>query len=159
MLAGAIGLAAEGMFEWRALLSPFLSPPSTPGQSKIIEHFLLQHVLFVCIGFLFVFRPAALRTTFQSIFVRFYLGALALAVTLPELIVSFKSDLFRPYPFELRVPFLKAIQMISFSSFQVNVLQVQHLLFAHFALMGGILAICLRPQWLRIFFGPRTGGE
>jgi hypothetical protein len=157
ILFGAIGLIVEGLFELRLLVAPFLAPPSVPGQSKIIEHFLIQHVAFPVIGMLLVFAPLRLTYLFASRFAGGLLAALAVLVSVPELIVS-RGDLFRPYPFELHAPFLKAVQMVEFGSLTINLLQAQHVLFAHLALMGSITLLAVKggPLLMR-FAGPRTG--
>jgi len=86
------------------------------------------------------------------------LAALSLLVTLPELIVS-SGDLFRPYPFLLHLPILNEVQMLNLGSVQLNTLQVQHVLFAHLALMGMIVALGIwGAPLLARFAGPRTGG-
>jgi hypothetical protein len=157
ILFGAIGLVIEGLFEVRLLAAPFLAPPSLPGQSKIIEHFLIQHVAFPFVGMLLVFAPLRLAPLFASRLAAGLLAVLAILVSLPELIVS-RADLFRPYPFELHAPFLKAVQMAEFGGLTINLLQAQHVLFAHLALMGSIVLLAARgaPLLMR-FAGPRTG--
>jgi hypothetical protein len=157
ILLGTIGLFIEGMFEWKLLGSFLFAPPSVPGQTKILEHFVLQHILFVCIGLLLVFRPASLVSTVASWLARAYLGVTCVVVTVPEIIVSVKGDLFRPYPFSLHFGFLRQVESAKFGGVCLNLLQVQHLLFAHFALMGTILAISAAPHLLRAFAGPWTG--
>jgi hypothetical protein len=158
VLFGAVGLMAEGLFEIKLLAAPFLAPPSVPGQSKIIEHFIVQHIAFPIVGLLLVFAPARLTGLFGSKLAAGLLATLAILVTLPELIVS-SADLFRPYPFPLHSPILNQVQMLNFGTVQLNTLQVQHVLFAHLALMGMIVALGLRGvPLLARFAGPRTGG-
>jgi hypothetical protein len=158
ILFGALGLMAEGLFETKLLIQPLVAPPSVPGQSKIIEHFMIQHVAFPLVGILLVFAPLRLTRLVASRLAMFLLGALALLVTLPEVLVS-RTDLFRPYPFELHSPILNSIQMVDFGFANINTLQTQHLLFAHIALMGTIviLAFCMGHSLLNWFAGPRTG--
>lgn len=157
VLLGCIGLLVEGALELPKLLMPFTAPPSVPGQSKIIEHFALQHVLFPLLGVLLVFSPISLRRFLASRLTRAYLAALALLVTLPEALVSLRGDLFRPYPFDLHAEFLKTIQMTQIGPLAVNMLQLQHLLFAHLALMGTLVVLAITPESLHRFAGPRTG--
>jgi hypothetical protein len=154
---GSIGLIVEGLFEIRTFIQPFIAPPSTPGQTKIIEHFLTQHICFPLIGLLLTFNPYSLRPLFSSKFASYFFATIATLVTIPEIIVSSK-DLFRPYPFNLHSQFLESIQMTSIWGHELNLLQLQHLLLSHFCLMGTIifLAFC-RVDLLKRFAGPRTG--
>jgi hypothetical protein len=154
---GAIGLMIEALFELNTFAKPFLAPPSIPGQSKIIEHFLLQHIVFPIIGFLLVFSPFHLRSLIKSKLATSFLVIAAVLVTIPESIVSGK-DLFRPYPFTLHSSFLDAIQMVRFGRFEINLLQAQHLMFSHFCLMGSIVMLAFAGEdGLKYFAGPRTG--
>lgn len=157
ILFGALSLVVEGLFELKLIVAPFLAPPSVPGQSKIIEHFMIQHVAFPVVGTLLVFAPLRLVSVFASKLTAGLLAALAVLVSLPELIVS-RADLFRPYPFELHAPVLKAVQMAEIGALTINLLQAQHVVFAHLALMGSIAMLALKgtPLLMR-FVGPRTG--
>jgi hypothetical protein len=158
ILFGAFGLMIEGLFEFKLLVQPLVAPPSVPGQSKIIEHFAIQHVAFPIIGVLLVFAPLRLRRLVASRLAMCLLGTLGLLATLPEAIVS-RTDLFRPYPFELHNPMLKAVQMVDLGFVSINTLQMQHLLFAHFTLMGTIAVLAFFNGFglLSWFAGPRTG--
>jgi hypothetical protein len=157
VLFGAIGLVGEALFEVGKLSAPFVDPPSVPGQGKIIEHFAFQHVLLPFSAVLVVFWPAQLQQLFASPIARVWLAAVVALVTIPEVLVSFKSDLFREYPFQLHSELLQQIQMQTIGGLSVNVLQLQHLVFAHLALMGTVFALCVRPEAMRFFAGPRTG--
>jgi hypothetical protein len=158
ILFGALGLMIEGLFELKLLIQPLVAPPSVPGQSKIIEHFVIQHVAFPVVGILLVFAPLRLRRLVASRLAMLLLGVLAILVTLPEAIVS-RTDLFRPYPFELHSSMLNGIQMVDLGFAKINMLQMQHLAFAHITLMGmiAILAFFNGPALLHRFAGPRTG--
>jgi hypothetical protein len=159
ILIGSVGIFIEGLFELKILIKPIFDPPSIPGQSKIYEHFLIQHFSFPLIGLLLVFKPINLTNLVKSKIAMYLLASIAILVTIPEAIVSYK-DLFRPYPFNLHSNFLKHIQMIEFENFSLNLLQLQHLIFAHFFLMGTIFLLSLfGVKFLQIFAGPRTGEE
>ena len=157
VLFGAVGLIGEGLFELRLLVAPLTAPPSIPGQSKIIEHFVVQHVAFPIIAMLLAFAPLRLVRLFGSKLAASLLAVLAGLVTMPELVVS-RTDLFRPYPFELHAGLLRAVQMIDLGAVSFNLLQAQHLIFAHLVLMGSIVVVALSGgKALRYFAGPRTG--
>lgn len=157
ILLGVASLVIEGLFELKLVVQPFIAPPSVPGQSKIIEHFVVQHLAFPLIGLMVVFAALRLERLFGSQLAAGLLAALALLVTIPEALVS-RADLFRPYPFELHSNLLKAIQMLDLGPVQINLLQSQHLLFAHFLLMGTIVSIAVGGvPVLHRFAGPRTG--
>jgi hypothetical protein len=157
ILLGAIGLVGEGTLELGRLAAQFYHPPGVPGQSKIIEHFALQHVFFPAIAVALVFWPPSLNRLFGSIAIRLYLGALIILVTVTELIVSIRSDLFRPYSFALRSALLNQLQTVPVGHLSINLLQAQHLLFSHFVLMGAILMLAINPNLIARFAGPRTG--
>lgn len=157
VLFGAAGLIVEGLFELKLLAEPLFAPPSVPGQSKIIEHFVVQHIAFPLFGLLLVFAPWRLVRLAASRLATGLLGLLAVLVTIPEMIVS-RTDLFRPYPFDLHSDLLERIQMQDMGGWSLNILQAHHLAFAHIALMGAILAFAVvGPMVLRQFAGPRTG--
>jgi hypothetical protein len=157
LLFGTVGLLAEGLFELKLVLRPFTDPPSIPGQSKIIEHFALQHVLLPILGLVLVFWPIAAKDAFGSIWFRVFIGCLVVLVTVPEIIVSWRFDLFRPYPFDLNSGFLEALQIVKINGRNFNLLQAQHLIFSHLFLMGTMLWLCLAPDALKAFAGPHTG--
>ena len=46
LITAAIGFVGEGLFEVSRLAAVVTAPPSVPGQSKILEHFALQHLAF-----------------------------------------------------------------------------------------------------------------
>ncbi|MCZ8155010.1 MAG: hypothetical protein O9264_02750 [Leptospira sp.] len=157
ILCGSIGLIVEGLFELKLLVQPIASPASVPGQSKIYEHFVIQHLTFPLIGFFLVFFPRRINGLVSSRFAIIVLAVIATLVTIPEIIVS-QKDLFRPYPFNLRVSILETIQMISVFGKPLNLLQLQHLIFSHFFLMGTIIVLAIRGNsFLLKFAGPRTG--
>lgn len=157
ILFGVLSLSIEGLFELKLVVLPFVAPPSVPGQSKIIEHFVVQHLAFPVIGMLLVFAPLQLERLFHSRLATGLVAVLALLVTIPEALVS-RTDLFRPYPFQLHSGVLKSMQMLDLGSARINLLQAQHLLFAHFALMGTIIAIAVGGvTMLHRLAGPRTG--
>jgi hypothetical protein len=158
ILIGCAGLLVEGLFEFKKFTEPFLAPPSVPGQGKIIEHFLVQHVMFPVLGLSLVFRPTGLSHFVSAKLAAVFFAGLAIIVSVPELIVSSK-DLFRAYPFNLHFEFLKAIQMGVIFGVEVNFLQLHHLVFAHFVLMGTIVWLGIHGQGLIVFLsGPRTSG-
>lgn len=92
---------------------------------------------------------------------RWCLAVLAAALMIPEAMVSLGGpgggDLFRPYPFDLRVGFLRSVQMVEFAGHSLNTLQLQHLLLNHVLVTGVLFALALRPSSLQAFFGPHTG--
>ena len=161
LLLAAIGFLVEGLFEWDRFIGAFTAPPSVPGQSKIIEHFLVQHVLFPAIALLLVLRPASIRPVLSSRLNRLFLGTLAALLVVPELVVSLGGphggDLFRPYPFDLHLDFLRSLQMVQVGGKEINFLQAEHLLVNTFLFSGLVVLLSLRPGLLRGFFGPRTG--
>jgi len=159
ILLGVFGLLVEGLFELKLLVQPFLKPASVPGEDKIIEHFAVQHVLFPVLGLALVFWPLAVRDAFASTMFRVLIGCLAVLVTLPEIIVSVRSDLFRPYPFDLHSAWLSAVQMVDIGTVRINLLQAQHLVLSHLCLMGTLLWLSAAPDQLRAFAGPRTGRD
>jgi hypothetical protein len=158
IILGAASLLVEAVFELKLLVNPLINPPSVPGQSKIIEHFLIQHCAFPLMGLLLVFAPSRLIPFVQDRLVAIIIASLAILVSIPEAIVS-RTDLFRPYPFDLP-EILTFVQMMPLGSVQLNLLQLQHLLCSHLALMGGIVFIVFAGlNGLRFFAGPHTGAE
>jgi len=157
ILLGGLGLVQEGLLELPRVSRAFLTPPGVPGQSKIIEHFAVQHVLLPVLAILLVFYPMSLKPMLASPIIRVFLGMVLLLVTLPEIIVSFRGDLFQPYRFELGSRFLNSIQIIAIGKIRINLLQVLHLLLSHFALMGTIVWICISPKALDYFASVSAG--
>ncbi|MCP3803440.1 hypothetical protein NLX83_29610 [Allokutzneria sp. A3M-2-11 16] len=156
VLIGALGLLVEGLFELKLLVRPFVEPPSVPGQAKIIEHFLVQHIAFPVIGLLLVFAPSRLAGFAAARPATVLLGLIAVAVTIPEAIVS-AGDLFRPYPFDLHSGLLERVQLLDVGGVRLNVLQAAHLACSHVALMGSVVALAIAgPPLLQRFAGPRT---
>jgi len=151
ILLGGLGLLQEGLLELRRLIRPFVLPPSGPGQNKIIEHFAIQHVLLPVLGFLLVLDSAAMRAMLASPIARGFLGLVLILITVPELLVSMKGDLFRPYPFDLRPAALSTIQMVTIGNIKINLLQLMHVTLSHFALMGSIVWVCIDPDALGYF--------
>lgn len=101
LIAAATGLAFEGARETPKLARSFRlnNLPTVPGESKIIEHFAVQHVAFPFLAVALVVRPASLRNMLRSRLTRTFLGGLALALQFPETLVSFRpgGELFKPY--------------------------------------------------------------
>jgi hypothetical protein len=137
------------------------SAPSAPGDSKILEHFAVQHIAFPVICLLLALRPWALTSLFKCAIVRWWVALVALVLILPEALVSLGGpaggDLFRPYPFDLHSSLLAAIPMANVAGVPVNVIQVQHLLLNHLLLAAVLVTLALQPSRLRSFVGPRTG--
>lgn len=157
ILFGVVGLVGEGSFELKRLLTPLLAPPSVPGEAKILEHFAVQHVAFPILGLLLVFAPRTLGSLVRARAALGWLASLAVIVSVPEFLVS-RTDLFRPYPFSLHNSMLESLQMLRVGSLTVNLLQLQHLVFAHGAVMGGVVALAaLGDKLLEWLSGPRTG--
>ena len=162
LLIAALGFVGEGLFEVRKLVVAMAAPPSVPGQSKILEHFALQHLAFPMVCLLLPLRPVWLLGLVRSAASRWYLAVLAAILILPEALVSLGGpgggDLLRPYPFDLRMDLLRSIQMVEVAGHFLNTLQLQHLLLNHVLLTGVLFTLALRPASLRAFFGPHTGG-
>jgi hypothetical protein len=156
LLLGAFSLIVEGLLELRKLKDPFIRPPSVPGEAKILEHFWLQHLVWPTIALSFVFYPALLQDVLASTFATVSLAFMFILLVLPELIVSIKGDLFRPYPFDLKLKVLKRIQMLRLGSRPVNVLQLSHLAFSHILLTVCFLWVGLEPSALHFIAGPLT---
>jgi hypothetical protein len=162
LVIAGVGFLGEGLFEIGRLSAVLTAPPSVPGESKIVEHFALQHLAFPVLCLLLAMRPAWLSGLVDSRACRWSLALLALVLVVPEVSVSFGGpgggDLFRPYPFDLQVGLLRALQTLELGDRSINVLQLQHLFFNHVLLTAVLLALALRPSSLGAFFGPHTGG-
>lgn len=156
VLLAVLGFIVEGLFEIRNFLQYFYDPPSIPGQGKIIEHFILQHIIFPLFGLCLVFRPAYLVSVVKNRAIMFILTAVSVVIFIPELIVSLRSDLFRPYPFDLKIPLLNYIQMIEFNRQQVNFLQLEHVILNHVLFTGIFVILLYNFQNLKYFSGPNT---
>jgi len=146
LLIAALGFIGKGGFEIRKLMLVLSGPPSAPGESKILEHFAVQHVAFPIHCLLLALRPAWLSSVFQSPLVRWFVAALALVLVVPQLLVSFGGpaggDLFRPYPFDLRIDFLWAVKMVAIGGHNLNLIQLQHLFLNHLLLtLDGFLLV------------------
>jgi len=146
LLIAALGFIGKGGFEIRKLMLVLSGPPSAPGESKILEHFAVQHVAFPIHCLLLALRPAWLSSVFQSPLVRWFVAALALVLVVPQLLVSFGGpsggDLFRPYPFDLRIDFLRAVKMVAIGGHNLNLIQLQHLFLNHLLLtLDGFLLV------------------
>jgi len=161
LLVAGVGFIGEGSFEIPRLLAVLSAPSSVPGESKIVEHFALQHAAFPSLCFLLVLRPALLRRFSESRLSRWFVAVLAVVLIAPEVLVSFGGpgggDLFRPYPFDLRSSLLAAVQMVEVGAWTINLLQLQHLLLNHLLLSVVLAFVALRPRTLDAFFGPHTG--
>jgi hypothetical protein len=156
LLLGAISLIVEGVLELKKLKDPFTRPPSVPGESKILEHFALQHLLWPVVALSLVFYPALLKDVLASTIGSVFFAFTFVLLIFPELIVSVKGDLFRPCPFDLKVKFFKRIEMIKVGFWQINVLQLTHLGFSHLLLAICFIWIVLEPSALHFFAGPLT---
>jgi hypothetical protein len=161
LLLAAIGFLVEGLFEGSRFFEAFMAPPSVPGHSKIIEHFLVQHALFPAIALLLALRPTSITRVLSSPLNRLFLGVLAALLVAPELVASFGGphggDLFRPYPFDLRLDLPRSLQMIRIGGKAINFLRAEHLLVNTFLFSGVVVLLALRPKLVHAFFGPRTG--
>ena len=162
LVIAGVGFLGEGLFEVGRLSAVLAAPPSVPGEAKILEHFALQHVAFPILCLLLALRPAWLSGVVASGACRWFLASIAVVLVVPEVLVSFGGpgggDLFRPYPFDLRLGFFKALQLLEFGGRSINALQLQHLFLNHLLLTAVLLALALQPSALRAFFGPHTGG-
>jgi hypothetical protein len=156
LLLGAISLLVEGVLELKKLKDPFTRPPSVPGESKILEHFCLQHLVWPSIALSFVFYPALLKDMLASSLGTFFLAFTFVLLVLPELIVLVKGDLFRPYPFDLKLTLFKRIEMVRMGAVPINVLQFTHLAFSHLLLTICFIWVALQPSALHFFAGPLT---
>lgn len=156
LLLGALSLIIEGLLELKKLKDPFVRPPSVPGESKILEHFCLQHLVWPMLALGFVFYPALLKDVLASTLATLFFAVTFVLLLLPESIVSLKGDLFRPYPFDLKLAFFKRIEMVQVFSRPVNLLQLTHLAFSHILLTMCFLWIALEPAALHFFAGPLT---
>jgi magnesium-transporting ATPase (P-type) len=152
VLFGVAGLVGEGIMEVGRLAAALSGPTSVPGESKLIEHFAFTHVLVPSLAIMLVFWPEKLRATFSSVPIRLYLVLLLVCVTVPETLISFRSDLFRPYPFNLP-SWLDAHQIVRISGNDFNVIQFHHLLFSHYIVMGSLAAACISDSLRARFFG------
>jgi hypothetical protein len=161
LLLATLGFVGEGLFELPRLGRAFTRPPSVPGESKIVEHFAIQHLVFPLLGSLLVFRPASLRRLFDSRLSRGFFAGLSLALIIPETIVSFRpgGDLFRPYRFDLRSHLLRTLESLALGSHHLNLLQALHLLLNHWLFSAVLTAVCLRPSLLDQFVGPHSLGS
>lgn len=59
LLIAALGFIGEGAFEIQKLILMLSAPPSVPGESKVLEHFAVQHVAFPILCLLLALRPAS----------------------------------------------------------------------------------------------------
>jgi hypothetical protein len=123
----------EGRMEVKIVRDYFLSPPSVPGESKILEHFALQHIVYPMIGFGIALYPMETLNLLDEFALKLVLFASMLMVAIPETVVSFRKggDLFRPYPFPVTSPLRKRIYMFKIGTMQLNFLQLKHLLLNH----------------------------
>jgi len=161
LLLASLGFLVEGVFELPKLKRAVTQPPSVPGEAKVIEHFVLQHIAFPVLASFVIFSPLSLGLLFSSRLFRLFLSGSALVVAIPETIVSLRrdGDLFRRYPFDVRSKTLRALEQVPVRSQRINFLQAGHLLLNHWLFAGVMIALCLRPVWLRTFAGPHTGGK
>jgi hypothetical protein len=131
---GAMNLLSEGKIEIPILRNYFLAPDLVPGRSRIVEHFLMQHILFPAIGFGIALAPVTTFDLLKADALRLTLFLLMLMVLIPEFIVSFSpksGDMFRPFPFEVKGLVRERIHMITIGSFRLNFLMFLHVLLAH----------------------------
>jgi hypothetical protein len=144
LAVAAVSWVGEGYLERRLLGRAFRHRESTPGQSKIIEHFAVQHVFFPALATALAIAPGwALELLRRSRSLSVPLAMLSAVLCVPELQVSLRSadgpgDLFRPYPFPLSAR-IRRIEMVHVGGRDVNVIQATHLGLNHL-LFTGVLA-------------------
>jgi hypothetical protein len=156
LLTAGISLAVEGALELPRLRQAVSDPPSVPGESKIAEHFAIQHVAFPALIGALVFRPSLLRGLIASRAARYTIATAAVALAVPETVVSLQGDLFRPYPFTLPGRLLPRLEMTRVGGRDLNVIQAHHLLSSAWGWSAAAAALAVRPDLLAAFAGPRT---
>jgi len=156
LLSGAVSLVVEGVLELPRVRKAVTAPPSVPGESKILEHFVVQHVAFPALISALVFRPSLLRGILGSTAARYAMAAAAVGLAVPETVVSLQGDLFRRYPFPLPGRRLERVEILRIGRREVNVIQAHHLLSATWGWGAAAALLALRPNLLDYFAGPRT---
>ncbi len=162
----ALGWAGEGLLEVPRLRRAFskTQTESTPGESKIIEHFAVQHLAFPAIAATMALAPHRLKGPLSSRIVRAFAAALSVILVIPETRVSFgageeKGDLFRRYPFPIRGRALKKLELVHVGGREINMIQAQHLVLNHWLFTGLLIAITIDSRvldWLQ-HPGPTRG--
>jgi hypothetical protein len=158
LLTAGLSLVVEGAIELPRLRQAVLHPPSVPGESKIVEHFAVQHLAFPALIGALVVRPSLLRGLIASRAARYTIATAAVALTVPETVVSLKGDLFRPYPFDLPGRLLPRMEVMRVGGRDINVIQAHHLLSSGWGWSAAAVALAVRPGLLAAFAGPRTSG-
>jgi hypothetical protein len=156
LLTAGISLAVEGVLELPRLRKAVTHPPSVPGESKIIEHFAVQHLAFPALIGALVFRPSLLRDLMASRPVRYTIASAAVVLAVPETVVSLQGDLFRRYPFALPGRLLPRLEMTRVGGRDINLIQAHHLLSSAWGWSAAATALAVRPDLLDGFAGPRT---
>lgn len=118
------------------MLGAFRQRRSLPGQSKILEHFAVQHVAFPAVAAGLALRPDVAVSKLSGSAATLTMAVMSAVLCVPETQVSMRSadgpgDLFRPYPFALPEA-VRRLEMMSIGDRSVNVVQALHLGLNHY---------------------------